>query len=142
MTLVVFKTVRCRVPRRLLQALASTIVAQELRSSTPNSVHLVFAGDSRIRSLNRQFRNIDRPTDVLSFNMDDPDEPESVLGEIYISIPTAQRQARQAEIMRLVCHGLLHLCGYDHQTKAEEARMMARQDYYLGSAELTRMADQ
>lgn len=88
-------------------------------------VSIVFASDPIIRKLNRQFRGKDSATDVLSF----PSNPEPFeqtnhphLGEIVISVQRAAAQAKdngltlQNEIEQLVLHGLLHLCGYDHET--------------------------
>jgi probable rRNA maturation factor len=84
-----------------------------------SSVTIAFVSDSKIRSLNQQFRGINNPTDVLSFPSDlDTDE----LGDIAISIETAARQAKEngltlnEEIAQLILHGLLHLSGYDHET--------------------------
>src|SRR5256885_11552689 len=91
--------------------------------SESRDVTIVFVNDSAIRKLNKQFRDKDRVTDVLSF----PTEPEqfenqSSLGEIVIAIDRAAAQAKenglplQNEIEQLILHGLLHLCGYDHET--------------------------
>lgn len=83
------------------------------------SVTVAFVSDKKIRELNRQFRHIDKPTDVLSFPSDSDDGD---LGDIAISIQTAARQAKQrgltldGEIAQLLLHGLLHLSGYDHET--------------------------
>jgi probable rRNA maturation factor len=86
---------------------------------------IVFVSDAAIRKLNRQFRGKDQATDVLSF----PAQPEpfesdaqATLGEVVISIDRAAAQAKQKglstanEIQQLILHGLLHLCGYDHET--------------------------
>ena len=79
---------------------------------------IAFVSDTSIRKLNRQFRNIDKPTDVLSF----PADEEHNLGDIAISVPTAAAQANEngltfeGEIAQLILHGLLHLSGYDHET--------------------------
>ena len=84
------------------------------------SATIAFVSDKRIRELNRQFRGIDRATDVLSFPADGPDE--SNLGDIAISVETAAAQAKENglsfddEIAQLILHGLLHLSGYDHET--------------------------
>lgn len=81
---------------------------------------IAFVSDKNIRGLNRQFRGIDKATDVLSFPGEDADE--SNLGDIAISVETAARQAKEngltldEEIAQLILHGLLHLCGYDHET--------------------------
>ena len=84
-----------------------------------SSVTIAFISDKKIRQLNRQFRRIDKPTDVLSFPCD---SDEGNLGDIAISVETATRQAKQngltldGEIAQLLLHGLLHLSGYDHET--------------------------
>lgn len=97
---------------------------------------IVLTDDAMIRALNRDYRESDRATDVLSFPLADPasvaDPDRAVfLGEIYISLETARAQARAArrayprEIAHLVIHGLLHLLGRDHRTRAERRRMAA-----------------
>lgn len=85
-----------------------------------SSATIAFVSDKRIRELNRQFRGIDKATDVLSFPAGGPDE--SNLGDIAISAETAATQAKENglsfddEIAQLILHGLLHLSGYDHET--------------------------
>ena len=79
---------------------------------------IAFVSDKKIRELNRQFRGIDKATDVLSFPSDGPDE----LGDVAVSVDTAAAQAKEnglkfdEEIAQLILHGLLHLSGYDHET--------------------------
>lgn len=106
---------------------------------------LVITSDPDIREMNRRFLGIDEPTDVLSF----PDEAgdfvqgiadEAYLGDIAISVETATRQAQALghplsdELAHLLVHGILHLCGYDHEQGGEpEARMRAREEHYLGT---------
>jgi probable rRNA maturation factor len=90
--------------------------------------------DGTIRELNRTWRRKDRPTDVLAFAQREG-EPlvggAEQLGDVVISADTARRQAKEhghtllAELTHLLAHGLLHLCGYDHRTRAEE-RVMDR----------------
>ena len=105
---------------------------------------IVLTGDAAIRALNRDYRESDRATDVLSFPFADPeaiaDPARAVfLGEIYISLETARGQARTArrpfprEIAHLAIHGLLHLLGYDHRTGAERRRMAALEARLLRS---------
>ena len=83
-----------------------------------SSATIAFVSDKRIRALNRQFRGIDKATDVLSF----PTEEESNLGDVAVSVETAVVQANENgltfehEIAQLILHGLLHLAGYDHET--------------------------
>lgn len=83
------------------------------------AVTIAFVSDRQIRALNKQFRQIDKATDVLSFPVDDE---ANNLGDIAISIETAARQAKEngltlnGELAQLILHGLLHLSGYDHET--------------------------
>ena len=83
-----------------------------------SSATIALVSDKRIRELNRQFRGIDKATDVLSF----PAEEESNLGDVAVSVETAVVQAKENglsvddEFAQLILHGLLHLCGYDHET--------------------------
>jgi len=83
-----------------------------------SSATIAFVSDKRIRGLNRQFRGVDKATDVLSF----PADEKLNLGDIAVSVDTAAVQAKDnglsfdGEISQLILHGLLHLCGYDHET--------------------------
>lgn len=85
-----------------------------------SSATIAFVSDKTIRQLNRQFRGVDKATDVLSFPAGDVDN--SSLGDIAISVETAAAQAKangltlDEEVAQLVLHGLLHLSGYDHET--------------------------
>ncbi|WP_213167224.1 rRNA maturation RNase YbeY [Alkalicella caledoniensis] len=85
-------------------------------------VNIIFVDDPFIKNLNKKFRGKDYPTDVLSFPFDVPE----FMGEIYISIDTARRQAQEyqhsltREIAFLTVHGLLHLLGYDHGDEPDE----------------------
>jgi len=97
------------------------------------SVELV--GDSRMRRLNRDYRKQDRPTDVLAFPMRESDNPyPTLLGDVVISVPTALRQASEEgrslddELATLLVHGVLHLCGYDHERNKKEATLMRRRE--------------
>jgi probable rRNA maturation factor len=86
--------------------------------NSESSATIAFVSDKRIRELNRQFRGVDKATDVLSF----PAEEKLNLGDIAVSVDTAALQAKEngltldGEIAQLILHGLLHLCGYDHET--------------------------
>ena len=83
-----------------------------------SSATIAFVSDKNIHKLNRRFRNVDKPTDVLSF----PTDEKANIGDIAISIDRAAAQAKENglalddEIAQLILHGLLHLCGYDHET--------------------------
>jgi len=110
--------------------ICNRILVQE---GTEGQVNVVFTGDSSIRELNRQFRKKDKTTDVLSFEWHD----EELLGEIYISMPQVKRQAPRydntfyRELKRVLIHGVLHLCGFDHLTPPERKTMRAREDFYM-----------
>ncbi|NNE08507.1 MAG: rRNA maturation RNase YbeY [Gemmatimonadetes bacterium] len=98
---------------------------------------VVFVSDERMRELNREYRNKDRTTDVLSFSFhDDPTSP-GMIGDVYISLPTALRQAEERdmaleeELLRLMIHGLLHLVGHTHDAKEDTARMRAREHEFF-----------
>lgn len=98
---------------------------------------IAFVSDKTIRELNRQFRGIDKATDVLSFPAGDTDETN--LGDIAISVDTAAAQATEnglkfdEEVAQLILHGLLHLCGYDHETdNGEMNRLEVRMRKKLG----------
>ncbi len=91
----------------------------------PLSLSVLLCGDARMRTLNRRFRRIDRPTDVLSFPFEESSLSSlssSFLGDLVIDVPYAARQARHRghglgrEVQILLAHGLLHLLGYDHET--------------------------
>jgi probable rRNA maturation factor len=105
-----------------------------LLSSHSGQVNFVLMDDEKIRILNRDFRQIDKATDVLSFPYESgewPEEEEKLFGEIFISIDTAKRQAAEKghslerELEILFVHGLLHLMGFDHQNDEEENEMEA-----------------
>src|SRR5688572_12775303 len=83
---------------------------------------VVFCDDAFIQALNREYRGYDRPTDVLSFPQEPTPAGTELLGDVVISVETAQRQAREQghalghEVAWLLCHGVLHLLGYDDET--------------------------
>jgi probable rRNA maturation factor len=85
-----------------------------------SSANIAFVSDKTIRRLNQQFRGVDKPTDVLSFPDDGPEDLN--LGDIAVSVETAAVQAKEnglsldGELAQLILHGLLHLSGYDHET--------------------------
>lgn len=109
---------------------------------------IVFVDEDEITGLNREYRGIDRVTDVISFAFEDNENhlPEEIriLGDIYICIPKMIVQAKEyghsekRELSFLVVHGLLHLLGYDHQSKEEEEVMFSLQDSILNSLDITR----
>jgi probable rRNA maturation factor len=112
------------------------ITIQGFDPNRETDASLVITDDAQVRALNRQFREIDKETDVLSFPSDeiDLDTGRTYLGDIIISYPQAKLQAEQAghpvevELQLLTVHGLLHLLGYDHSNEEEKALMWAMQD--------------
>lgn len=102
-------------------------------------LNVVFVDDEYIHILNKRYRNKDKPTDVLSFSylgQNDNFDPD-LIGEIYISVPTAKRQAKDVnwplsnELNKLFVHGFLHIFGYDHETDEEYIVMKAVEDRVL-----------
>lgn len=93
-------------------------------------VALRLCDDATIRELNRDYRNKDKPTDVLAFAQREAATADfALLGDIIISVDTAKRQAKRglhAELLHLASHGLCHLLGYDHRDDAEERVMNER----------------
>jgi probable rRNA maturation factor len=110
---------------------------------------IVISDDETLQELNRRFRGIDAPTDVLSFANDNRGPYAAVavnfpqhLGDIVISIDTARRQASDvgadlaSEMQLLVVHGTLHLLGYDHETKDDKHTMWAVQKHILQTLDI------
>lgn len=96
---------------------------------------IIVTDDAYIRNINREFRSDDRPTDVISFsNRENPfpavDDSSEEIGEIYISLQRAEKQAKEymvsfvEETKRLIVHGILHLAGYDHERSDQEEELM------------------
>lgn len=114
-------------------------------------VGVTFLDDATIQELNRDYRDKDRPTDVLSFALNEGDEPEIVdapeeelLGDILISLETTARQAEEyghsleRELAYLTVHGMLHLLGYDHEEPADQAEMRLEEEAVLASLGIVR----
>jgi probable rRNA maturation factor len=108
-------------------------------------VSVLFVGDSKIKEINREYRSKDKVTDVITFAFDDtPGFESAAIGDIVISFDTAKRQALEyghslkREMAFLYCHGLLHLLGYDHNTKLEEEKMFGIQEQVLNNLNINR----
>jgi len=119
-------------PRRLRER-ADRMLEALGRSRAELSILL--CDDATIHELNRDYRGIDRPTDVLAFAMAEGEAADlspDLLGDVVISIPTATKQAHAAgktissEVTMLLAHGLLHLLGYDHRDPEEERVMVEK----------------
>jgi probable rRNA maturation factor len=109
-------------------------------------VSVTFVDNEKIREINRDYRGKDKPTDVISFALEEMGDGEievvgaeipPVLGDIIISIPKAREQAEEyghsfmRELGFLAVHGFLHLLGYDHETEEEEKEMFSKQEQIL-----------
>lgn len=112
-------------------------------------VSCVLVDDERIHEINREYRHIDRSTDVISFAMEDNDQfyvegMPRTLGDIFISVDHAKKQAEEyghslrREMCFLFTHGILHLLGYDHMTDEQEKEMFGLQDKILGALSIER----
>lgn len=131
--------------RLIVNAIAAALKYEEYDGKAEVSVTL--CDNERIHELNREYRGVDRPTDVLSFPLfDDEIEDEScALGDIVISLEKAKAQAEEyghsfeREVGFLCVHSVLHLLGYDHEEgKAEESEMFEKQTRILSSMGLER----
>lgn len=125
----------------------------ELYGLETAEVSITLTDNVYIHELNMKYRNIDRPTDVLSFALNEGEEPEIVdgpvvnmLGDIIISVERATEQAAEyghsieREIAFLTVHGMLHLLGYDHMEEADRVEMRKEEDYVMDKLGIGREA--
>ena len=119
-------------------------------------VYITLTNNQEIHKINKEYRDVDRPTDVLSFPMYereeiyklkkgfDDDSIEKILGDIIVSIEKVKEQAIEyghsfeRELAYLVTHGMLHLLGYDHMLEEEQKVMREREEYILEKLNITR----
>lgn len=113
-------------------------LARILRYRRPRSIGVAWVDLAEMRRLNRQYRQKDRPTDVLSFEAEAAEEKRvGYMGDLLICPAYAAAEAKRRglhpkeELLRLAIHGTLHLAGYDHATLADEAHMFALQERCL-----------
>ena len=110
--------------------------------------NIIFVTNEEIHKINKEYRKVDRVTDVISFSLEDNKDIEykdfRLLGDIYIAIDVAYEQAieynhsREREVCFLATHGLLHLLGYDHMTEEEEKEMFGKQEELLNAYDIKR----
>ncbi len=110
--------------------------------------NVIFVDNEKIRKINREYRQIDKETDVISFALEDNEEIKfefgRLLGDIYISVTKMKQQAKEyghsekREMAFLTIHGLLHLLGYDHMNKNDEEVMFKEQELILDGFGITR----
>lgn len=130
-------------------------VLEEEKVLTEVDVYITLTNNEEIHKINKEYRDVDRPTDVLSFPMyereeikdlknDTDDEVEKILGDIIVSIEKVKEQAEEyghsfeRELAYLVTHGMLHLLGYDHMIEEEKVVMRKREEEILGTLNITR----
>ncbi|GFZ81915.1 endoribonuclease YbeY [Compostibacillus humi] len=133
---------------RLLQ-----FAAKKEKVAEDAEISLTFVHNEEIQQLNREYRDKDAPTDVISFPMQEKTEGEMdiigemlppVLGDIIISVDKAKEQAAdynhsmERELGFLTVHGFLHLLGYDHMNEEDEKKMFRKQESILGEFGLER----
>lgn len=109
---------------------------------------VIFVDDEEIHRINKEYRHVDRVTDVISFAFEDNEEKIynniRILGDIYICIPQMKRQAtsyghsEKRELSFLCVHGLLHLLGYDHMNESDEKIMFGLQELILNEKNIKR----
>ncbi len=125
----------------------ATTALENLGEREESELSIVLTDDSAIWELNRQYRGVDRPTDVLSFSQREGEDPgmiPEVLGDVVISLDRVHEQAREyghsfeRELGFLVVHGILHLLGWDHERPDDEAVMMAKTEEILTGIGLSR----
>ncbi|MFZ2097490.1 MAG: rRNA maturation RNase YbeY [Anaerolineales bacterium] len=120
---------------------AAQLTLDSCNMSSQKGLTIVIGNDALLRRLNRQYRQVDSPTDVLSFPSGevDPDTSIVYLGDIIISLPRALEQATTEghplveELQLLVVHGTLHLLGYDHIETTDKLKMQSAQDNILSN---------
>ena len=115
----------------------------KLYGAENSELSITLTDDEHIHELNKNFRGVDKPTDVLSFAFRESDEPQilnqevEILGDIIISLERAKIQAENfghpylREVIFLTVHGLLHLLGYDHIEDADRIEMEREQDFIM-----------
>ena len=114
--------------------------------------NIIFVTSEKIHEINKEYRNVDRVTDVISFALgDEKEEPsytdKNVLGDIYISVDKAIEQSKDyghsliRELCFLSIHGLLHLLGYDHIEKEDEKVMFDKQEMILNGKRFTNIQE-
>lgn len=127
-----------------------TFAAKKENITEEAELSISFVDEEEIQAINRDYRDKDKVTDVISFSLEE-DEPEiegldmpRVLGDIIICLEVAKEQAESynhslsRELWFLALHGFLHLLGYDHMTEEDEKEMFSRQDEILNEFGLTR----
>ena len=124
------------------------VLEKEYESEAPVYMSLLFTGNDEIQVINREYRDKDQPTDVISFAYHETEDfdigPYDTLGDIVISLERVVEQAKEynhsdkRELFYVLTHGILHLLGYDHIEEEEKKEMRAKEEEILGSFGYTR----
>ena len=139
---------------KLIKEVVSRVLEEE-KVLPEVDVYITLTNNEEIHKINKEYRDVDRPTDVLSFPMyerdeiadlknDTDDEIEKILGDIIVSVEKVREQAEEyghsfeRELAYLVTHGMLHLLGYDHMIEEEKAVMRKREEEILETLNITR----
>jgi len=132
----------------ILKPLLEYAKKRENLEDTELEFSVIIVDNKRIHEINKEYRGIDRPTDVISFALEDSEdvniENYRILGDIYISIDKVKEQAKtyghseKRELAFLTVHGFLHLLGYDHMKPEEEKVMFGKQEEILNGFGITR----
>lgn len=130
---IIYDNVNFRVKHwRKIKKLIEKVITKECSCS--GDLNFIITTDDVLKEINIEFLKHNYYTDVISFNYD---YNNSLLGEIYISIDTVKRNAKnykisyRNEFLRVIIHGVLHICGYDDKTDYERKKMSIREDYWL-----------
>ncbi len=103
-----------------------------------SQLSFVFCSDSYLLDINRRFLNHNTLTDIITFNLN-TNMPDKANGEIYISVDRIMENAKkykttnEAELHRVIFHGVLHLCGYNDKTQSQKRIMRIKEDFYLNN---------
>ncbi len=124
------------------------VLEKEYESESPVYMSLLFTGNDEIQVINREYRDKDQPTDVISFAYHETEDfdigPYDTLGDIVISLERVVEQAKEynhsdkRELFYVLTHGILHLLGYDHIEEEDKKEMRAKEEEILGSFGYTR----
>ena len=134
--------------KKIYELLAFALKREKLENVEFN---IIFVDSDTIHEINRNYRHVDRVTDVISFALEDNETitlDHRVLGDIYICVERAEEQAKEyghsflRELAFLSIHGLLHLLGYDHMEKEEEKIMFSKQEDILNEFGIRRDSEQ
>ena len=119
------------------------VLEKEYESEAPVYMSLLFTGNDEIQVINREYRDKDQPTDVISFAYHETEDfdigPYDTLGDIVISLERVVEQAKEynhsdkRELFYVLTHGILHLLGYDHIEEEDKKEMRTEEEFILGN---------